>query len=300
MRRRSVRVGEQPDERVREQVGRAPAAPAARSTPCSTSSGHAHDLRRDDRELHRHRLHQDDRDALGEARQAEDVGLGVERAHPVVRDARRGSGPRRAIPSSRGAASRNGALGAVARERQPRVGDLSSTLGERLEQDDVALAARQRGDAEDLGRRRSSPSARSRRKAARSTPQRTVCSFASVAGSASAATWLRAKSLMQTTAAASATFAASLWASTSRNSVGPWIVMLHVQRGVGARPVGVAAGEQRDVGRDVRVVDVDVVERVAAHPAPQQHRLAEVEELPQPRAPAGVRQSQRRASRVAR
>jgi hypothetical protein len=36
---------------------------------------------------------------------------------------------------------------------------------------------------------------------------------------------------MQTTASASATFAASLWASRSRSSVGPWIVMLQVHRG---------------------------------------------------------------------
>jgi hypothetical protein len=51
-----------------------------------------------------------------------------------------------------------------------------------------------------------------------------------------AATWLRDQSLVQTTALASATLAGSLWLATSSNSVGPWIVRLHVQRGSAPAP----------------------------------------------------------------
>ena len=140
----------------------------------------------------------------------------VERRRSGRARPRRGTRRRPPRRAPRRAALEERPLGAVARERQPRVGDP-------LEHATAAPRAARRGPCGATSpRRRGSrrgPSAVARARAARtrsrSTPQRTVCTFSSVAGSASAATWLRAKSLMQTTADASATFAASLCASMS-------------------------------------------------------------------------------------
>ena len=63
-----------------------PGATSRPSVPSSTSSGMPMMRVRHDRELHRHRLHGHDRDALGEARQAEDVRARVVRADVVLAD----------------------------------------------------------------------------------------------------------------------------------------------------------------------------------------------------------------------
>ena len=63
-----------------------PGATTKPLTPSSTSSGIPAILRRHDRQLHRHRLHEHDGNALREARQDEDVGFDEVRADVVLAD----------------------------------------------------------------------------------------------------------------------------------------------------------------------------------------------------------------------
>ena len=132
-----------------------------------------------------HRLHEHDRDALGEARQAEDVGRGVEVADPVLADgAREGHAVFEPAPGDLRLQRR--AVRAVADERQPHVGAAVAQHG-RARRRGCPAPCRARA-----GRRTAPPSAprrgrrgRRRRSASRSMPQRTMRSLSQCSGSTS-------------------------------------------------------------------------------------------------------------------